>query len=321
LLTFRDYLGLARAALASALMFMAGALIPIAGGLMMLLAPTPVLGCAVGFRRSTWRAVGVVAAASALVVFGGGLKAGLAYLVAVGLAAIAMTYMLERRQPFERIVAISASLMLVAGTMSALAVAGSAQALVHDLGNSLTAALAQGEKFYRMAGLELTLSPDIRASMIQTTLSLMPALIAIGAALTVLANLAVFWRISGRQLRIGYPLFADLVRWSTPEWLIWLLLVTGFGLFIPIAQMRTIALDCFVCLAAIYFCQGLAIMAFYFRLLAMPSLARGLVYTITVVQPILAITVSVAGVFDLWIDFRRLKPPPKAQPRDIGNFL
>ena len=111
------------------------------------------------------------------------------------------------------------------------------------------------------------------------------------------------------------------MRWATPEWLIWVLLVTGFGLFIPITAMRTIALNCFVCVAAVYFCQGLAIMAFYFRLLAMPSLARGLVYTITVVQPILAMMACVAGVFDLWIDFRRLKPPPSTATRDVGNLL
>ena len=148
----------------------------------------------------------------------------------------------------------------------------------------------------------------------------MPALMAISTALMVLANLAIFWRISGRQQRIGYALFGDLVRWSTPEWLIWVLLVTGFGVFIPIPVMSTIALNCFVCLAAVYFCQGLAIMAFYFRLLAMPSLARVLIYFITIVQPVLAVLVCTAGILDLWIDFRRLKPP-SPEARNLGDFL
>jgi len=321
LVTFRNLLGPVRAALASALMFVAGALVPVVGGLLMIFAATPVLGCAIGFRRSVWRAVIVVAGAAALVTFAGGPNAGLAYAVTIGIAAVSMSYMIERRQPFERIVAGTAALMLVGGALSTLAVAGSPQALAHDLRESLTAAIGQGDKFYRMAGLDLTLSPDLRASMVQTTLNLMPALMIISAALMVLANLGVFWRISGRQQRVGYPLFADLVRWSTPEWLIWVLLVTGFGWFIPLPVLRTIAFDLFVCVAAVYFCQGLAIMAFYFRLLAMPSMARGLVYLITVVQPILAIMACVAGVFDLWIDFRRLKPPPSAEPRDIGNLL
>lgn len=321
MLIFRNLVGFLRGALASALMFMAGALVPVIGGFLMFLAPTPVLGYAVGFRRSVLRASAVVIVASGFVVFGGGPNAGMAYAIAVGIAAVSMTYMLERRLPFERIVAVTTSLMLVVGALSALAMAGSPQALAHALRDSLTNAIDQGQKLYKMAGLDLPVAPDLRNEMVQTSLDLMPALMAISAALMVLANLGVFWRMSGRQLRLGYALFADLVRWSAPEWLIWALLVTGFGLFVPIPELRTIALDCFLCVAAVYFCQGLAIMAFYFRLLAMPTLARGLVYTITIVQPILAVMVCVAGVFDLWIDFRRLKPPPNTETRDVGNFL
>ena len=63
-----------------------------------------------------------------------------------------------------------------------------------------------------------------------------------------------------------------------------------------------------------------AIMAFYFRVLAMPSLARGLIYFIMIVQPVLAILVCAAGVLDLWLDFRRLKPP-SPEARNLGDFL
>ena len=48
-------------------------------------------------------------------------------------------------------------------------------------------------------------------------------------------NLRVFWRWAA-QKRLDYQLFGDLARWSTPEWLIWVLLATGFGLFIPIRR-------------------------------------------------------------------------------------
>jgi uncharacterized protein YybS (DUF2232 family) len=228
--------------------------------------------------------------------------------------------LIERRQPFERIVVGATAIILTAGAAIALAYAGTPQALAQGLHHNLTEAVERGQKFYAAAGLDVVLTPDIRASVVDTTLSLMPALMAISTALMVLVNLRVFWRISGRQQRIGYPLFGDLVRWSAPDWLIWVLIVTGFGLFIPVQQMGTIALNCFVVAAAIYFCQGLAIMAFYFRLLAMPSLARGLIYFITIVQPVLAVLVCAAGILDLWIDFRRLKPPSR-EARNLGDFL
>jgi uncharacterized protein YybS (DUF2232 family) len=317
---FRDLFGLTRAALASALMFMMGAIIPVVGALAMLFSPAPVLGCAVGFRHATWRSAAVAALAAGLVMFAGGWQAGSGYLATIGAAAIAISYLIERRQPFERIVVGATAIIVTAGAGFALAYAGSPQALAQELHHNLAEALEHGQKFYGAAGLDVVLTPDVRASVVDTTLSLMPALMVISTALIVLANLAVFWRISGRQQRIGYPLFGDLVRWSTPDWLIWVLLVTGFGLFIPMPAMSTIALNCFVVVAAIYFCQGLAIMAFYFRLLAMPSLARGLIYFITIVQPVLAVLVCAAGILDFWIDFRRLKPP-SAETRNLGDFL
>ena len=317
---FRDLFGLTRAALASALMFMMGALVPVVGVLAMLFAPAPVLGCAVGFRHAAWRSVAVAMIAAGLVTFAGGWQAGVGYLATIGAAAIAMSYLIERQQPFERIVVGATAIIVTAIAVIALAYAGSPQTLAQGLRHDLMGGLERGQKFYGAAGLDVVLTADVRAGVVDTTLALMPALMAISAALMVLANLAVFWRISGRQQRIGYPLFSDLARWTTPDWLIWVLLVTGFGLFIPLRAMSTIALNCFVGVAAIYFCQGLAIMAFYFKLLAMPSLARGLIYFITIVQPVLAVLVCAAGILDLWIDFRRLKPP-SPEARNLGDFL
>lgn len=316
----RTILAVIRAALASAVMFMGGALIPAVGGFAMVLAPTPVLHSSVGYRNAFWRAAAIAMLSAALVGIGGGIGAILAYLVTAGIASAAMCYLIEKRQPFERIVGSVAILILALGTASALIAAGSPQALAGQLRNDLTLTITRGEKFYAMAGVESTLTPDVRAGIVEVVLQLMPALALISAALLIIANLATFWRVGGRQARVGYALFGDLARWSTPEWLIWALLVSGFGMFVPFAQLRTIALNCFVCVAAIYLCQGLAIMSFYFHVLGMPWLARALVYTITIIQPILALLVCTAGVLDMWVDFRRLKPS-NPQTRKLGDFL
>jgi uncharacterized protein YybS (DUF2232 family) len=301
-------------------MFLAGAAVPVLGGIAMLFAPAPVLGCAVGFQRPLWRVAGVIALSTALIGLGAGPMAAGAYALTIGLEAAVMCYMIERHQPFEFIVLCTTGSLVVAGTLAAFAVAGSPGALAQGLHNELLNGMARGEKFYKTLGIDAAISPDMRASVVDVALRLSPALAALSIAFAVLVNLGVFWRISGRQQRVGYMLFGDLVRWSTPEWLIWVLLVSGFGLFIPIAPLGTIALDCFICVAAVYFCQGLAIMAFYFKVLAMPPLARGLIYFVTVVQPVLAVLVCAVGIFDLWIDFRRLKPPNQ-EARNLGDFL
>jgi uncharacterized protein YybS (DUF2232 family) len=319
-MTRKDIFGLLRAVLSSAAMFMAGGIIPIVGALATMLAPVPLMLFATGCPRAPIRMAAAIALAASLVGLAAGPIAAGVFLATAGLAAAIMSYMLTRRYPFEVITACTAGALLVTGAVAAILAAGSAGALADSLRNSLTLALDNGQKFYKSAGLDTVMRPDMRATIIGGTIKLFPALAALSAALTVLMNLGLFWRLGGRQERVGYPLFGDLVRWSAPDWLIWALLAAGFGLFIPLEVLSTIALNCFVCVVAVYFCQGLAIMAFYFRVLAMPALARGLIYFVTSVQPVLAILVCVAGVLDLWIDFRRLRPPSR-EARNLGDFL
>jgi uncharacterized protein YybS (DUF2232 family) len=319
-MTRKDVFGLLRAVISSAAMFIAGGVIPIVGVLATMLAPVPLMAFAACRPNSLIRVAGAIVLAAALIGAAGGPMAAATFLATAGLAAAIMTYMLGRRYPFETIAMCTAGAMIVTGAVAAIVLTGSIGGLADGLRDSLTQALANGQRLYKSAGLDTVLPPDTQAEIIDGTIKLFPALAALSAAITVLLNLGLFWRWTGKQERTGYLLFGDLVRWSAPEWLIWVLLVTGFGLFIPVKAMSTIALNCFICVTAIYFCQGLAIMAFYFRVLAMPALARGLIYFVTGVQPVLGALVCAAGVLDLWIDFRRLRPPSQ-EARNLGNFL
>jgi uncharacterized protein YybS (DUF2232 family) len=313
--TGRSALSIVRGAAIAAVLFLAGGLIPLAGGVAMMFAPVPILFQSVGYPRPLSRALAGVAIAAILVGVGAGLSAGVGYGITFGLATAIMCYMLEREKPFELIVLVAAGAVLATGAFGALAVTGSPGALAAALQHDLSVGMEHGEKFYKVLGMEKGMAADTRANILELATRLAPALIALSAALTVLANLGIFWRWGGKE-RLTYSLFGDLVRWAAPEWLIWVFLATGFGLFIPFVPLSTIALDCFVCVAAVYFCHGLAIMAYYFRLLKMPALARGLIYFVTALQPVLGALVCAAGVFDMWIDLRRLKPPS----REAGNF-
>lgn len=315
----RMALGTVRAAGLSGVLFLLGGMVPFAGGFVMLLAPLPILTYAVGLPAALPAAVLVVLLAGAMVTFGAGPLAGLCYTITLGLAAVTICYMLGRKKPFELVVVVATGVVLVAGCFAAFVAAGSAGALAKALHDIVAAGIDRGQGFYRTLGVDFGLSADARARVLDVTVRLAPALAALAAGVTVLLNLALFWRWGGRE-RLGYNLFGELVRWSTPEWLIWLFLATGFGLFIPLRPLGTIALDGFVCVAAVYFCQGLAITAFYFKMLAMPAFARVLIYFVMAVQPVLAALVCAAGVFDLWIDFRRLKPPSR-EAGSFGDFL
>lgn len=304
-----------RVAFLSAALFLAAALVPVAGAVAALFAPAPILLFAVGAPGARWRAGAAILIAAAAAVGLGGWSAGMGYVVSFGLATAVMCDMLERRKPFEKIVLVTAAVTLAAGVITAFALAGSVEALAANVHQALANGFAHGRDFYKVLGMEAGLGQQAEASMVDTTMRLTPALVALCAGFGALLNLAAFWRLGG-QRRLNYSLFGDLARWSAPEWLIWVLLATGFGMFVPVPALAVAALDGFVCVAAVYFCQGLAIMAFYFKALTIPPWVRGLIYFVIIVQPVLAALVCAAGIFDLWIDFRRLRPPS----REAGSF-
>lgn len=319
-MTRKAIVGMIRAAFLSAALFVAGGAIPVVGGIAMLFAPAPILIFAVGRLRPLLRCAIAVLLAAVLAFAVAGPMAGLAYAVTFGLAAFVMCSMLERRYPFEFIIAATAGAMLVAGSAAALALAGSPDALLTAIHGSLKAGMDRGQQFYKLMGMDAALPADTQAAVLDLTIRLSPAMAAIAGAAAVMLNLTVFWRWVGKR-RLPYDLFGELQKWCTPEWLIWVLLAGGFAYqgfkyLIPIKPIETIALDAFLCVAVVYFCQGLAIMSFYFRMLAMPAAARVAIYLIACVQPVLAVLVCAAGVLDMWVDFRRLKPPSQ----EAGNF-
>ncbi|HXR36709.1 MAG TPA: DUF2232 domain-containing protein [Candidatus Binataceae bacterium] len=305
---FKDALDLTRAAALAAALFLLGGLVPVVGALVMLCAPAPMLFNALrapgGLRR-----LGLVLALSlGIIALVAGPLQSLGFALSLGLGAVLMTAMIRRQWPFELIVFVTTAATMTAVTVALVVLAGSPAALVKQLHDSLAAAMSHADSFYAKLGMTVSQSKEISGRVLELTTSLAPALAAMLGAVAVLINLGLVWRRLGKP-GLGYQLFAGLTTWRTPDWLVWLLLATGFGLFLPLEPARIVAINGFVLVAAIYFCQGLAIMAYYLQLLAMPMLIRGIIYVIALLQPILAALVCLAGVFDLWVDFRRLKPP------------
>ena len=308
-----------RAAALAGAFFLAGGAIPLVGVILMMLAPAPILVYAVGRPSPNLRATIAVLLATALVAILGGPIGGLTYFVSFGLATAIACYMLERRLSFEMITAIGAAVIVGASVVAALVITGGPDALIKTVHDQLAQGMSRGQDFYKLLGMPNTIAADTQASVISLTMRLSPAFALLVAASSMLLNLRVFWRWAGPQ-RLAYSLFGDLSRWSAPEWMVWLLLAGGFGLFIPVPAMSDIALNGFICIAAVYFCQGLAIIGFYFQSLSVPSIVRGIIYFVVFAQPVVAALVGAAGVFDMWIDFRRLKPP-SPEANNLGDFF
>ena len=100
---------------------------------------------------------------------------------------------------------------------------------------------------------------------------------------------------------------ADVAEWRATDYLVWVFLASGAALFLPVPALNYVGLNVFLVTLAIYFIQGLAILVYWGRRLPLPSAACWLLAILAFVlaAPFCMLACTVAGLFDLWVDFRR----------------
>ena len=114
--------------------------------------------------------------------------------------------------------------------------------------------------------------------------------------------LLILQRVKGNHYRISGVPFA---RWRLPAGLIWLLIAAGFFLILPIETVSLIGRNVLVVLLPLYFLQGMAVVNSFLQKKPYPPVVKGLIYLLLLILNPLPIIITCAGVFDLWIDFRR----------------
>ena len=141
----------------------------------------------------------------------------------------------------------------------------------------------------------------------QTILHLLPAAAFISLGLIVLFNVVMACRRFPEK-RPDWLTLVSLREWKAPDFLVWGVIASGFALFIPgLETVKTVAANLLLVFSACYFFQGLAIIAFYLNKNNVPRFVRGVVYLFIVFQQIFTMIVVGLGLFDLWVDFRRLR--------------
>ncbi len=138
-----------------------------------------------------------------------------------------------------------------------------------------------------------------------------PALSIVGSGLVI--YMAVV--ISKPLFRLGniqYPDFAPMDRWQSPDLMVWGVIVAGFALFLSIGGIRFVAINGLIVMAVIYLFHGLAIALFFFNKYRVPHWVRFGVYLLILFQQIFWIVLALAGLFDQWIDFRRIHKRARA---------
>ncbi len=236
-----------------------------------------------------------------------GADAAPGFVLALGLPAVVLAAGVGRCWSFPRTaLAGIVTWALGVSTLSALAY-GDAAALLsaarEQLANGVALALSNSAPFRASSGTVVALDAE-REAIIEALLQILPALVVLTGAVMVLTNLLVV-RTSARALQD-----ANLRCWRVPDGLIWMLILAGFAMFVPIPAVTIVARNTFVVLLGCYFCQGLAIVGYYLDRFRLPRGLRVLSYLLIAVQHVITIMVLALGIFDLWGNFRRLNAGP-----------
>lgn len=294
-------------ALASTMvLFLSGVGIPLVGFLLIPLVPQPAL--AFGLKHGRAQGVGLLASGTVLLWWLGGQALALGFAV-LALMVVLLYGSLGRGRSIESVVVGTACGMVAAVSAVLVYEFGSLAGVAAAIRGVLSENLELSVKVYEQVGL----SPDNLAALrerapalIDIVLRVLPALAFVGFGVIVLIN--VFFlrrRFSGGALTV-YA--GDLREWRSPEPLVWCFIVSGFALFLPGWEtVKIVALNLFLVIAAFYFFQGLAIVAYYFHHKKVPFFLRSLAYLLIVFEQIITLLVVGLGLFDLWGDFRRLK--------------
>ncbi len=139
-----------------------------------------------------------------------------------------------------------------------------------------------------------------------------PSLSLISLSVIILVNILIS-RTLFKVAALPCPDFGDLSLWKASDYLVWLLIVSGAGILIPLLWIKFTALNLLILCLFIYFLQGIAIVEFFFKRKKAPFYLRFLFYFLIMIQQYLMFFVVAAGLFDLWIDFRKAPAPTKDQ--------
>jgi uncharacterized protein YybS (DUF2232 family) len=292
---------------ASLFLFLVGVALPAAGLALFPFVPHPplILGLRYGIG---WGATVLAAAILLLAIFAG---KEVAYVYGLfGLVAALLFLLLGRLRAIEYLVAAVAGVVFAAAAGLLAYLFGSWATMTRELHESMMQHMTSALGTYEQMGLSrdsLDLLREQVPQLTQTLFQLLPGLVLLSLAFTVLINILLVCRWFPE--RRGDWLSLDHLRdWKGPEPLVWGLIACGFVLLAPGLDVLTpFAWNVLLVIAACYFAQGLAIIAFFFHKNNVPRFLRGITYVLIVFQQIFTLMVVGLGLFDLWGDFRRSK--------------
>ncbi len=290
-------------------LFFALMVFPPLGSLVGVLSPFPLVF--IYLQRGRQVGIALVALVFVVLLLLIGINQAMLFLAEYALMALVLGEMIRIQLQADRCIGISA---LVSGFVSILLL----MALVGDQGTSMReffetqvrAHFFQSMEVFESMGEDKAEVAEMKAfaeRVAEGFAASYPAFLLIGSLIGAAANYALV-RIAWRRL-YGPGLFSERAfsQWICPENLVWGFILSGAALFLGQGMVADAGLNVFLVMLCIYFAQGLSIVIHFLKVRKVPTFFWFVLFILIFVQPLLIGLVAGLGVFDIWVDFRKLR--------------
>jgi uncharacterized protein YybS (DUF2232 family) len=223
-----------------------------------------------------------------------------------------MGELIARRWPLEAMAGAVCGAVVAAGVVGVW-VSGrfSGKGLIETLSDGVRYNLELTLQLYREMGL-----PEEQLRFLEGSLDVIQqVMVGLMPGLAVCSTLATVWvcllaaRQACRRWGVPIPDYGALDHWKAPEMLVWGVIASGVLLLLPGLTVKTLGLNGLLVFMVIYFFQGMAIVAYFFRKKQVPRFARVVLYSLIALQQVVMLAVVGVGFFDTWFNFRKIGKP------------
>ncbi|NIQ38387.1 MAG: DUF2232 domain-containing protein [Proteobacteria bacterium] len=300
------------------LIFLISLMVPVVGVVLSLLTPLPIMV----LSRLWGLGAGILSVliGTSILAIALGPGPGIIFFAEFGLLAILLYHYLVRKHlPWDRAIALSSLFVLVAATF--LVILYGLVASVNPIEWVRGEIQETGRSILQIYPLENGENQSLLAiseKLTEFILRILPSLLILTMWLEGMVNTFLFTRImavsaSGRYRMTMTPAFST---WTCPDSFVWGGILGGFLIITKVPSLATVGINTVILLIAIYFLQGLAIVSFFFKKNNVPLGLRVIGYIMIGIFQFLFFLVAALGLFDMWVNFRKLRPKVTAYEKD-----
>ncbi|MEK9629571.1 MAG: DUF2232 domain-containing protein [Nitrospinota bacterium] len=287
------------------------AVFPPLGALVGVLSPFPLVF--IFLQRGKQMALVLMALIFAVLWFLVGQNQALLFMAEYAVMALVLGEMVRARFPGDWCIGASA---LISGGVSLLllvSLLGDQETSVKEFfEKQIRAHFAQSIKSFKAIGENKAEVADMKAFVEKTVggfATSYPAFVLVGSLVSAMANYGLLRLVWGRLYGPGLFSNRTFSEWICPENLVWGFIAASLALFMGQGMVADVGLNLFVIMMVVYFAQGMSIVIHFLKSRKVPIFFWIVLFIFIFAQPLLIGLVAGLGVFDIWVDFRKLRNP------------